>query len=77
LAIFSGLLPPEALENPRKYRLQHQVIVERLQQLASLSYVSAVDGALLHDGALPTQEGIAYIGLLQRPWWRTVLDRFV
>ena len=78
LAIFSNLLPPEALENPRKYRPQIHIITERLHHLASLSYVAPANGASVHEGARPTGEGITYVSLQrrQRPWWRLIWERF-
>lgn len=76
LGIFAGLLPPEALEQPRKYRPQVRVIVERLQHLETLELVTHVDGRAVYDGAQPTAAGFAHVAYVRRPWWRSLLDRF-
>lgn len=74
LSIRSGLLPPAAMEEPRRFRTELRFINKCLVQMESVSLVSSPPGKEVRDGVRPTEEGVGVANYLTRPWWHKLKD---
>ncbi len=75
LSIRSGLLPPAAMEEPRRFRTEIRIINRCLEQMESFSLiVSSIPGKEVRDGVRPTEEGVVVAKYLTRPWWFKLKD---
>ncbi|MSQ15678.1 MAG: hypothetical protein EXR50_07440 [Dehalococcoidia bacterium] len=74
LSIRSGLLPPAAMEEPRRFRTEIRHINNCLVRMEGFSLVASLPGKEVREGARPTEEGVAAAGYLARPWWHKLND---
>lgn len=70
LSIRSGLLPPAAMEEPRRFRDELRAINHRLVKMESVSLIESLPGKEVKDGVRPTQDGVQAADYLNRPWWQ-------
>lgn len=75
LSVRSGLLPPAALEEPRRFRDEIRAINHRLVKMESVSLIESLPGKDVKDGVRPTEEGVQAAEYLGRPWWQKLWDR--
>ncbi|MBI2886764.1 MAG: hypothetical protein HYY02_06115 [Chloroflexi bacterium] len=77
LAVFANLVPPEALEQPQKYRPQLRFVIDRIRHLEALDYVAPTGEEPIQEGLRPTEAAISHVSQVSKPWWRAALDRFL
>ena len=74
LSIRSGLLPPAAMEEPRRFRTEIRIINNCLVKMEAFSLVASIPGKEVRDGVRPTEEGVVAANYLGRPWWHKLRD---